>query len=34
MFQGPTKEAFSGSTISRPGKQNIDQVSILINGSP
>ncbi len=34
MFQGPTKEAFSGSTISRPGKQNIDHVSILIDGPP
>ena len=34
MFQGPTKEAFGGSTISTPGKQNIDHVSILIDGSP
>jgi hypothetical protein len=34
MFQGPTKEAFSGSTISTLGNQNIDHVSILIDGSP
>ncbi len=34
MFQGPTKEAFSGSTISTLGDQNIDHVSILIDGSP
>jgi len=30
----PTKEAFSGSTISTLGNQNIDHVSILIDGSP
>ncbi len=34
MFQGPTKEALSGSTISTLGNQNIDHVSILIDGSP
>jgi hypothetical protein len=34
MFQGPTKEAFSGSTISTLGDQNIDYVSILIDGPP
>ena len=34
MFQGPTKEAFSGSTLSRLGDQNIDQVSSLIDGPP
>jgi hypothetical protein len=34
MFQGPTKEAFSGSTISKLGDQNIDYVTILIDGPP
>ena len=34
MFQGPTKEALSGSTISTLGDQNIDHVSILIDGPP
>ncbi len=34
MFQGPTKEVFSGSTISTLGDQNIDHVSILIDGPP
>ena len=34
MFQGPTKEAFSGSMISPLGDQNIDHVSILIDGPP
>ena len=34
MFQGPTKEAFSGSTVSALGDQNIDHVPILIDGSP
>ncbi len=34
MFQGPTKEAFSGSTISTLGDQNIDHLSILIDGPP
>ena len=34
MLQGPTKEAFSGSTISAFGDQNIDHVSILIDGPP
>ncbi len=34
MFQGPAKEAFSGSTISTLGNQNIDHVSILIDGPP
>ncbi len=34
MFQGPAKEAFSGSTISTLGDQNIDHVSILIDCSP
>ena len=34
MFQGLTKEAFSGSTISTLGNQNIDHVSILIDGPP
>ncbi len=34
MFQGPTKEALSGSTISTLGDQNIDHVSSLIDGSP
>ncbi len=34
MFQGPTKEAFSGSTISALGDHNIDYVPILIDCSP
>ena len=34
MFQGPTEEAFSGSPISTLGNQNIDHVSILIDGPP
>jgi hypothetical protein len=34
LFQGLTKEAFSGSTISSLGDQNIDHVSILIDGPP
>ena len=34
MFQGPTKEAFSGSTISTLGNQNIDHISILIDCPP
>ena len=34
MFQDLTKEAFSGSTISRLGNQNIDHVSIPIDGPP
>ncbi len=34
MFQGPTKEAFNGSTISTLGNQNINHVSILIDGPP
>ena len=34
LFQGLTEEAFSGSTISALGNQNIDHVSILIDGSP
>ena len=34
MFQGLTKEAFGGSTISTLGNQNIDHVSILIDGAP
>ncbi len=34
MFQGPAKEAFSGSMISTLGNQNIDHVSILIDGPP
>ncbi len=34
MFQGSTKEASCGSTISTLGDQNIDHVSILIDGSP
>ena len=34
MFQGPAKEALSGSTISTLGDQNIDHVSILIDGPP
>jgi len=34
MFQGLTKETFSGSTISTLGNQNIDHVSILIDGPP
>ena len=34
LFQGLTKEAFSSSTISALGDQNIDHVSILIDGSP
>ena len=34
LFQGLTKEAFSGATISALGDQNIDYVSILIDGSP
>ena len=34
LFQGSTKEAFSGLTISTLGNQNIDHVSILIDGPP
>ena len=34
MFQGPTKEALSGSAISTLGNQNIDHVPILIDCSP
>jgi len=34
MFQGPTKEAFGGSTISTFGNQHIYHVSILIDGPP
>ena len=34
MLQGSTKEALSGSTISTLGNQNIDHVSILIDGPP
>ncbi len=34
MFQHLTKEAFSGSTISTLGNQNIDHVSILIDSPP
>ena len=34
MFQDSTKEAFSGSTISTLGNQNIDHVPILIDCSP
>ncbi len=34
MFQHITKETFSGSTISTLGDQEIDHVSILIDGSP
>ncbi len=34
MFQGPTKEVLSGSAISALGDQNIDHVSILIDGPP
>ncbi len=34
MFQGPTKEAFRGSTISTLGNQNIDHISILIDCPP
>ena len=34
MLQGPTKEALSGSKISTLGDQNIDHVSILIDGPP
>ncbi len=34
MFQDPTKEALSGSAISTLGNQNIDHVSILIDGTP
>jgi hypothetical protein len=34
MFQDPTKEAFSGSTISTLGDQDIDHVPILIDGPP
>jgi len=34
MFQGLTKEAFSDSTISALGNQNIDHVSVLIDGPP
>jgi hypothetical protein len=34
MFQGLTKETFSGSTISTLGDHNIDHVSILIDGPP
>ncbi len=34
MFQGLTKEALSGSTISMLGDQHIDHLSILIDGSP
>lgn len=34
MFQRPTKESFSGSTVSALGDQNIDNVPILINRPP
>ncbi len=34
LFQGLTKEAFSGLMISTLGNQNIDHVSILIDGPP
>jgi hypothetical protein len=34
MLQHSAKEAFSGSTISTLGGQNIDHVSILINWPP
>ena len=34
MFQSPPKEAFSGFPISSASHQNIDHVSILIDGSP
>jgi len=34
MFQGPTKEAFSGFPISSASHKNIDHVPILIDGSP
>jgi hypothetical protein len=34
MFQCPTKEAFSGSTISPLGNQYINHVPILIDGPP
>ena len=34
LFQGLTKEAFSGLAISALGDQNIDYVSILIDSSP
>jgi hypothetical protein len=34
MSQGLTKEAFSGSAISTLSDQNIDHVSILIDGPP
>ncbi len=34
LFQHLTKEALSGSTISTLGNQNIDHVSILIEGPP
>ena len=34
MLQGSTKEAFSGSTISTLGNQNIDHFSILTDGPP
>jgi len=34
MFQSPTKEAFSRSTLSTLGDQIVDHVSILIDGPP
>ena len=34
MLQRPKKKAFSGSAISPPRHQNINQVSVLIHRSP
>jgi hypothetical protein len=34
MFPSPTEDAFSRSTISTLGDQNIDHISILIDGPP
>jgi hypothetical protein len=34
MFQRLTKESFSGSSVSTLGNQNINHISILVNGTP
>ena len=34
ILQGPTKEAFSSSSVPPLGDQDIDHVSILIDSSP
>lgn len=34
MFQGPPKETFGSLTISPASHENVDHVSVLVNGSP